>query len=299
VPNSAQRQLRDVTRMRTKVVQDRGRVVTRLQAVLEDANIKLASVVSDVMGVSAQAMVRGLIGGRAKPAQLAELAFGSLRRKRPQLALALEGNFTPEHGFLAHRLLIQERMLRQQERALEREITRLLDDRQKAVIALWDTIPGVNQTLAAVLVAELGTHAEQFPDAAHAASWVGICPGNHESAGKRKSGKTRKGNRWLRVALVEAAWAATHSQGTYLAALYARLVGRKGEKRALVAVAHAILVAAYQMLRTNQPYRDPGPDYFDRLRPKHSVKRLVDRLSRLGYRVDLSPLADRQLADLQ
>ena len=299
VPSRAQRQLRDLTRMRTKVVQDRSRVVTRLQAVLEDANIKLASVVSNVMGASAQAMVRGLIGGRAQPAQLAELARGSLRRKRPALALALEGNFTRGHSFLVHRLLMQERMLRQQEHALEREIAHLLDDHQKAVIALWDTIPGVNQTVGAVLVAELGTCPEQFPDAGHAASWVAICPGNHESAGKRKSGKTRKGNRWLRAALVEAAWAAARSQGTYLAALYSRLVGRKGEKRALVAVAHSILVAAYQMLKTNQPYCDPGGDYFDRLRPQHTVRRLVARLSQLGYKVDLSPLENTQLVDSQ
>jgi len=296
VPSQAQRQLRDLTRMRTKVVQDRSRVVSRLQAVLEDANIKLASVVSDVMGVSAQAMLRGLIGGQAQPAELADLARASLRGKRPELALALEGNFTRQHGFLTCRLLIQERTLRQQEHALEREIARLLDDRQKQAVALWDTIPGVNQTVASVLVAELGVRAEQFPDAHHVASWVAICPGNHESAGKRKSGKTRKGNRWLRAALVEAAWAAAHSKQTYLAALYSRLLPRKGEKRALVAVAHSILVAAYQMLKTNHPYREPGPDYFDRLRPQHTVNRLVKRLARLGYQVGLSPLEGTQMA---
>jgi transposase len=285
--------------MRTKVVQDRSRVVARLQAVREDANIKLTSVVSDVMGVSAQAMLRGLISGRAQPAQLADLARGTLRGKRPELELALEGNFTRQHAFLIHRLLIQERLLQQQERALERQIARLLDDRQKAAITLWDTIPGVNETVATVLAAELGTRPEQFPDAHHAASWVAICPGNHESAGKRKSGKTRKGNRWLRTALVEAAWAAARSKRTYLAALYSRLVGRRGEKRALVAVAHSILVAAYQMLKTNQPYREPGPDYFDRLRPQHSVKRLVERLSRLGYNVALSSNEETQVADSQ
>jgi transposase len=294
VPPAPQRQLRDLTRMRTKVSQDRSRVVNRLQAVLEDANIKLASVVSDVMGVSAQAMLGGLIRGEAQPAQLADLARGSLRGKHEELELALEGNFTRQHGFLTHRLLIQERVLRQQEQALERQIAHLLDDRQKAAMALWDTIPGVSQTVATVLVAELGTHPEQFPDAPHAASWVAICPGNHESAGKRKSGKTRKGNRWLRAALVEAAWAAAHSKGTYLAALYSRLVGRKGEKRALVAVAHSILVAAYQMLKTSSIYREPGADYFDRLRPQHSVNRLVKRLSQLGYHVNLSPIAETQ-----
>lgn len=299
VPSSQQRQLRDLTRMRTKVTQDRSRVVSRLQAVLEDANIKLASVVSDVMGVSAQAMLQGLISGQAQPAQLADLARGSLRGKRPALELALEGNFTRQHAFLTRRLLIQERMLQQQERALEREITRHLEDRQKAAIALWDTIPGVDETVASVLVAELGTRPEQFPNARHAASWVAICPGNHESAGKRKSGKTRKGNRWLRAALVEAAWAAARSKNTYLSALYSRLLPRKGEKRALVAVAHSILVAAYQMSKTGERYREPGPDYFDRLRPQHSVNRLVKRLGQLGYKVDLSPLEPTQLADSQ
>jgi len=279
VPSERQRHLRDLTRMRSKVVQDRGRVVNRLQAVLEDGNIKLASVVSDVMGVSAQAMLQGLLEGQASPVQLAELAQGSLRKKRAELALALEGNLTPDHAFLVRRLRIQERMLGQQERALEREIARHLDARQKEVVALWDTIPGVNATVATVMVAELGIHPEQFPDAAHAASWSAICPGNHVTAGKAKSGKMRKGNKWLRVALVEAAWAAARSKGTYLAALYARKTGPKKENRALCAVAHSILVAAYQMLKTGETYREPGPDYFDRLRPQQTINRLVKRLA--------------------
>ncbi len=289
VPSAPQRRLRDLTRLRTKVVQDRSRVVSRLQAVLEDTNIKLASVACDGMGVSAQAMIRGLIQAKAPAAELAELARGRLRQKRAELTRALEGNFTPHHRFLVQRLLMQERRLSQQERALERQIVGILDDHQKAAVALWDTIPGVNETLATTLVAELGTRAGQFLDAAHAASWVAICPGNHESAGKQKSGKTRKGNRWLRAALVEAAWAAAHSKGTYLSAFYARLLPRKGEKRALVAVAHSILVAAYHMLQSGQPYRESGPDYFDRLRPQHTANRLVKRLVRLGFKVDLAP----------
>jgi len=299
VPSGPQRRLRDLTRMRTKVVQDRSRVVARLQAVLEDANIKLASVASDILGVSGRAMLKGLITGLGTPAQLADLALGALRSKRPELELALQGHCRREHGFLIQRLLLQERMLQQQEHALEREITRHLDARQKTVMALWDTIPGVNLTVAAVLVAELGTRAEQFPDARHAASWVALCPGNHESGGKQKSGRTRKGNRWLRAALVEAAWAAARSKGTYLAALYHRLLPRKGEKRALVAVAHAILVAAYQMLKTGQSYHDPGPDFFDRLRPQHTVNRLVKRLARLGYDVTLSPVEAAKVTDSQ
>jgi transposase len=290
VPSAAQRQLRDVTRLRTKVVQDRSRVVNRLQAVLEDANIKLASVVSDVMGVSAREMIQGLIQAEAPPSELADLARGRLRKKRSELTLALEGGFQKHHAFLAQRLLIQERMLAQQERALQRRIATLLDDREKHAITLWDTIPGVDENVAAVLVAELGTRPEQFPDAHHAASWVAVCPGNHVSAGKRKSGKTRKGNRWLRAALAEAAWAAARSKDTYLAALYRRLLPRKSEKRALIAVAHSILVAAYQMLKTDQPYKEPGPDYFDRLRPRQTVSRMVQRIRSLGYEVTLSPV---------
>jgi transposase len=290
VPTGRQRRLRDLTRMRSKVVQDRCRVVTRLQSVLEDANIKLASVASDVRGVSSDAMLRGLIAGKAKPGELADLAIGKLREKIPDLELALEGNFTKHHAFQAQRLLMQERMLSQQETALARRIVQELDDRQKQVIALWDTIPGVNETVATILAAELGTRPEQFPDADHAASWVAICPGNHQSAGKQKSGKTRKGNRWLRVALVEAAWAAARSKETYLAALYARLVPRKGEKRALVAVAHSILVSAYHMLKTGRPYQDLGPDFFARQRPQHMANNLVKKLTALGYKVEISPL---------
>ena len=299
VPSVRQRQLRDLTRLRTKVVQDRTRVINRLQAVLEDANIKLSSVVADIMGVSAQKMVRGLMSGQAEPAQLASLAMGSLRRKRAELELALEGNFTRHHGFLVHRLLIQERNLQQQERALEHAIARRLNEREKQAIELWDTIPGVNATVASVLVAELGTNPEQFPDAHHAASWVAICPGNHESAGKQKSGKTRKGNRWLRAALVEAAWAAARSTDTYLSALYKRLLPRKGEKRALVAVAHSILVAAYYMLKRGQDYLEPGPAYFDQLHPERTVNQLVKRLARLGFNASLTPLAGTQVAASQ
>lgn len=289
VPSQAQRHLRDLTRMRSKVVQDRSRVVCRLQSVLEDANIKLDSVVSDILGVSSQEMLRGLIGGHRSAGELADLARGSMRRKRKELELALEGEFTEHHAYLVQRLMIQERNLRQQEQALEKQILRYLDPSQLAAMKLWDSIPGVNEKVGAILVAEIGIHAEQFANSAHLASWAGVCPGSHESAGKRKSGKICKGNRWLRTALVEAAWAATRTKGTYLAALYRRL-SRKGNKRALLAVAHAILVAAYEMLKTGQPYREPGQDYFDRLRPKQSVKILVQRLNRLGYKVELSLL---------
>jgi transposase len=289
VPSRGQRELRELTRMRSKVVQDRTRVVNRMQAMLEDANIKLASVVSDVMGASAQRMLQGLIQGNTSPAALAELAYGSLRAKRPELALALDGNFNPHHAFLLRRLLIQAHALEAQERALERQITRSLTAEQKAVIERWRTIPGVGETVATVMVAELGIHPAQFPDAQHAASWVAICPGNHESAGNQKSGKTRKGNVWLRSALVEAAWVASRSKSTYLAALFHRLVGRKGKQRALLAVAHSILISAYHMLQKQEPYHELGGDYFDRIQPDQLLSKLVSRINRMGFGVILKP----------
>jgi len=240
------------------------------------------------MGASARDMLAGLIEGASTAAELAQLTRTRLQSKRAALTLALEGNFTPHHALLVQRLLIQERAVRQQSKALEQAIERQLTPADQAALALWDTIPGVNRRVGAVLAAELGIEAKQFADARHAASWVGLCPGNHESAGKQHSGKTRKGNHWLRTALVEAAWAAARSKDTYLSALYARLVPRKGQRRALVAVAHSILVSAYQMLKTGQPYRELGADYFARLRPERTVRRLVNRLFEFGYHVELS-----------
>lgn len=290
VPPQKMRDLRDLTRMRTKVVQDHTRVANRIQAILEDANIKLGNVVSDILGVSSRAMLQGLIEGRS-PGELVGLAQGRLRAKLEELGKALEGHFRPEHGFLLKRMLMQTRFLEQQERALRQQIVRSLDSQAQHAVALWDTIPGVNQAIAWVLAAEMGTRVEQFPDAHHAASWAAICPGNHESGGKRRSGKTRQGNPWLRAALCEAAWAASRSKGTYLAALYRRMAGRKGHKRAIVAVAHAILITAYQMLKTDQPYRELGENYFDNLRPEKTAGRLVRRLQKLGYQVSIQKSA--------
>jgi transposase len=289
VPSRHQRELRHLTRMRTKMVQDHSRLVCRLQAVLEDANIKLDSVVSDVMGVSSRKMLQGLVEGGSSPAQLAHLAQTTLRNKLPDLTLALEGNFTPHHAAMVRRLLLQERSVRQQQNWFERAIQRHLSRQDKAAIALWKTIPGVHDMTAAVLAAELGVHPEQFPDARHAASWVAVCPGNHESAGKQSTGRTRKGNHWLRTGLVQAAWAAARTQNTYLAALYRRLAARKGSQRALLAVAHSILVAAYQMLKTGKPYSELGADYFQRLHPGRTVHRLISQLNDLGLDVTITP----------
>jgi len=290
VPHQGMRDLRDLTRMRSKVVQDHTRVVNRIQAILEDANIKLGNVVSDILGVSSRAMLQGLIEGR-KPGELAELAQGRLRSKLDELEKALDGNFRREHGFLLKRMLMQTRFLEQQEQALRREVIRHLDGPAQQAIALWDTIPGVNAATGWVMVAEMGTRVEQFADAHHAASWTAICPGNNESGGKRRSGRTRKGNPWLRAALSEAAWAASRAKGTYLSALFRRIAARKGNKRAIVAVAHAILIIAFQMLKNNQPYYELGENYFDKVKPERTADRLVRRLQKMGYQVAITKSA--------
>jgi transposase len=287
VPDQKMRDLRDLTRMRSKVVSDHTRVVNRIQALLEDANIKLGNVVSDILGVSSRAMLQGLIEGR-NPGELAELAQGRLRSKLEELQQALDGHFRPEHAFLLKRLLLQTHFLEQQERVLRREIVRRLDAQAQHAMALWDTIPGVNEAVAWVLVAEMGTRVEQFPDADHAASWTAICPGNNESGGKRRSGKTRKGDTWLRAALCEAAWAASRTKGTYLSALFRRIAARRGHKRAIVAVAHAILIIAYQMLKHNEPYRELGENYFDKINPEKTASRLIRRLQKMGYQVSIT-----------
>jgi transposase len=219
-----------------------------------------------------------------------------LRSKLEELQRALDGHFRPEHAFLLKRLLLQSHFLEQQERVLQREIGRRLDEQARHAIALWDTIPGVNEAIAWVRVAEMGTRVQQFPDADHAASWTALCPGNNESAGERQSGKTRKGDTWLRAALCEAAWAAARSKGTYLSALFRRIAARRGHKRAIVAVAHAILIIAYQMLKHNEPHRELGQNYFDKIKPEKTAARLIRRLRAMGYQVavTLSPAAATQ-----
>jgi transposase len=290
VPNQQMRHLRDLTRMRTKVTQDRTRVVNRIEAVLEDANIKLSSVVTDIMGVSAQAMVQSLLRGERDTAQLAELAQGRMRAKRSQLQTALEGNLQPHHVFVLQRLLMQSRFLQQQRQAITRQIEHRLDKEMRQAIALWDSIPGVDEDIATVMVAEMGICTEQFPDGPHAASWTAICPGNHESAGKRQSGKTRQGNRWLRGALTQAAWAASHTKGTYCSALFRRIAARRGAKRAIVAVAHSILISAYYMWKNKQLYHELGDTFLDKLKPEKTANRLLKRLAKLGYIVTVTEL---------
>ena len=288
IPDLPLRQLRDLTRMRAKLTEDHTRVVNRLQAVLEDANIKLASVVTDVVGVSAREMLTCMLEGMCDAERLAQLARGRMRPKIPRLLVALEGHLTDHHRFMIRSLLRQLDFLGQERATVEAEIDRHLVAEYQDAVLLWQTIPGVDHVTACVLAAEIGIRTDQFRSAAHLASWVGICPGNNESAGKRKSGRTRHGNVWLRGALCRAAWAASHTKGTYLAMQFRRLAKRRGRKRAIFALGHTILIIAYHMWRTKQSYRDLGEDYFDRVDKHRTTRALLKRLNRLGCEVTLS-----------
>jgi transposase len=288
IPSKPQRQLRELTRYRTTLVQDRARVINRLQAVLEDANIKLASVVTDIRGVSARAMLEALIAGQRDVTALAGLARGRLRTKRDQLEEALRGYFTPHHGFLLTEYLSQIDYFDDAIDRVSAVIAQRLTAEQEAM-ALLDTIPGVSQRTAEILLAEIGTDMTRFPSAKHLASWAGMCPGNHASAGKRLSGKTRKGSRWLRQVLVESAHVAAKTKQTSLAAQYKRLAARRGKKRALIALGHTLLIIVYHVLTRKQPYQDLGAAYFDTREKQRVEQRLVRRLEGLGYRVALEP----------
>jgi transposase len=290
IPSPAQRQLRDLTRYRTHLVEERARLTNRLQTVLEDANVKLASVVTDIRGVSARAILAALIAGETDPVVLAELARGRMRSKREVLAQAVVGRFTPHHAFLITEHLSQLDYLEEAVERVSAEIAQRLADEQSA-LELLDTIPGVGQRAAEIILAEIGTDMTRFPSAKHLASWAGMCPGNKESGGKRLSGKTRKGNPWLRQVLIEVAHAASKTKDTYLSAQYRRLATRRGKQRALVALGHTILVMVYHILTRRGPYRDLGPLYFDVLDRHRVQQRLVQRLERLGYTVNLQPVA--------
>ena len=291
VPPKEIRELRELTRYRKAVIQERSREAQRLHKSLEGSGIKIANVASDILGVSGRAMLQALVAGTHDPDLLAELARGTLRKKLPALRKALVGWFSPTHRILVSELLAHLEYL-------DESIERLSDDIAQmiapfaAAIDLLDTIPGVDRRTAEVLVAEIGLDMSRFPSPAHLASWAGLCPGNNESAGKRFSGKTRKGSKWLRTALVESAHAASRTKGTYLAAHYARIKGRRGYKRAIIAVAHSILVIAYNILQRQQPYQELGADYLlQRERKDAYQRRLVKQLERMGYDVSLTERA--------
>jgi len=290
VPPTPTRELRDWTRYRASLVQEINRIANGIQKVLEDANIKLASVATDALGASGRAMLEAMVKGEQDSQRLAEMSRGLLRNKIPELQQALEGRVTGHHRFLLRELLDHLYFVESKIRRIEQEVEERLRPFQSEMARLC-TIPGVDRVTAWGLLAEIGWNRKQFPDAQHLASWAGLCPGSHESAGKRKSGKIRKGSLWLRRCLCQAAWAVSTKKNNYLSALYRRLATRRGVKRATIALAHNLLVIAYYILRDQTCYQDLGPDYFDRLNPEGLRRRLTKRLEGLGFKVTLQPLA--------
>jgi len=288
VPPVAIRVLRDLTRYRIKLVQYQAALANRIQKLLEQCNIKLASVASDALGVSAMAMLRALAQGETDPVRMADMARRQLRKKIPQLQLALEGCVLPHHRWLLSEMIEDLDHVGTKITRIEEKIEQQMRPFQEAVNR-WLTVPGIKHRLAWTLVAEVGPTVEAFPSAADMVSWAGVCPGNNQTAGKRKSGTTRGGNPWLRRALCEAAWAASKSKGTYLQAQFRRLSALRGPKRALIAVASSILTAGYYMLQRGTTYQDLGPDYFDKRNTVRATHRLVKRLEALGHRVILEP----------
>jgi transposase len=335
VPPAPQRHLRELTRYRSTLLAERARLVNRLHKVLEDTNLKLTAVVTNIMGLSARDMLNALLQGETNPEVLAKLARGKLRKKREDLEQALVGRVDDHHRFLLTSLLTHIDFLDEQVADCNDKIEQFvslpsdekpelissaLDDQQQKqaslasttvgteamlaqdrvsedgskvplsyqqAIALLDSIPGINQRIAEIFIAEVGTDMQRFPTAGHLASWVGICPGNHQSAGKQIRGTTRKGDRWLRQALIEAAQGAMRTKDTYLSAQGRRLTHRRGKKRAVVAVAHTILIIAYHVLQRQQPYQDLGSNYFDERERSAVERQSVRRLEKLGFKVTL------------
>jgi transposase len=290
IPPAPVRELRDLTRYRTSLIRERARTANRLQKVLEDANIKLAGVVTDIQGVSAWAMLQAIVSGTTDPEALADLAKGLLRKKREQLVAALSGRVKPHHRFLIAEQLSQIEYLEEAIQRIGAEVVERLRPFEVEVKRL-DSIPGISRQIAEVMLAEIGWDMSRFPTDKNLASWAGMCPGNNESAGKRRNGKTRKGSRWLRHALIEAAHGAARTKNKYLKTQYHRIAAHRGKKKALVAVGHSILVISYHLLTRGQEYTDLGANYFDE-RDRNAVeRRCVKRLEKLGFKVALQPTA--------
>jgi len=313
IPPKPQRELRELTRYRTTVVRERARIINRVEKLLESTNIKLSSVVTDVMGVSARAMLTELAAGATDPQALAELAKGRLRNKLKELQAALVGTISPNQRFILARQLSHIDFLDEEIEAFNEQISRHLQQMAGATVKdddddgtssqepaerlswteaveLLDTIPGVDQRTAEIILAEIGLDMSQFPTADDLASWAGFAPGNHQSGGKRYSGRTTKGNRPIGAAINQAAWAASRTKETWLKARYHRLAARRGKKRAIVALGRSILVSVWHMLSKRQPYQDLGADYYDQRRKESKVTYLTKQLTRLGFAVQLDPL---------
>lgn len=292
VPDRPQRELRDLARQRTRLVQQRATIANRVHKVLEDANIKLGSVASDVLGASGRDMIEAIVAGEENAEVLAELARRKLRGKIPELRLALEGKVTDHHRFQLRELLEQLEYIEGKIATLSERIEKMAPPLFDQCTAILDSVPGIARHAAQAILAETGTNMGQFPSHKHFCSWAAQSPGNHESAGRRKSGKPAKGNKWLGAALTEVAWAASRTKGTYLNAQYRRLAPRRGKKRAIGALKHTILTAIYFMIRDCVPYTDLGPDHFTRINPEQQTRYHVRKLQQLGHKVDLTPIAN-------
>ena len=288
IPPEPIRELRELTRYRKSLIRQRTAEVNRIQKILETANIKLGSVASDVLGVSGRAMLRALIAGERDALVLAGLAKGTLRKKMDQLIASLTGRFLQRHAFLLRQMLDHVEFIDSQIATIDGEVERVCVPFD-AQLQLLKSAPGIGSRTAQVIVAEIGCDMNQFPTEHHLASWAAICPGNNESAGKRRTGKTRKGNPWLRAALVEAAWAASRARATYPQSQFRHLAYArgKGRKKAIVAVAHSLLIASWHILKKNVPYKDLGPEHLRRTDPEKIKHLLVRKLENLGYSVTL------------
>lgn len=288
VPPAAVQELRDLTRTRKQLVREMARHTLRIQKTLEDANVKLTAVLSNVLGTSGRAILTAIVRGESDPERLASLTTGRLKASKAQIVAALRGTITEHHRFMIKLHLDQIEQLEQAVRDVE---VRAGAAPFRAAIELLSTIPGVSETTATVIVAEIGDDMTRFPSAGHLVSWAGLCPRMDESAGKRMSNRTRQGAPWLKTVLVQAAWPAATKRNSYFRAQFQRLKARRGPKKAIVAVAASILTAAYHMLRTGAEYHDLGADHFDRVGQRNAKDRLVKRLNALGYRVTLEPAA--------
>lgn len=289
IPPLWQRELRDLTRLRARLAQEVTRAGNRILKVLEDAQIKLDCVASDALGVTGRRILNSLLQGETDPAKLAELAVGKLKKKKKQLRQALDGKFTDHHRFQIRLLLGLVKECEEKIFQLDRRIDQYLRPYEDLVGRL-DAIPGVDRLGAAIILAEIGPDMSHWEDSEKLASWSCLCPGNCQSAGKRLSGRTRKGNRWLRRAFCQMAWAATRKKGSYFKTQYRRLAGRRGKQRALLAVAHSLLTVVYHMVRKpNLEYHELGEDYFDKRDAERTTAQLIKRLGKLGYEVTLKP----------
>lgn len=294
IPPLEIRELRELTRYRQTLVKGHTALANRIQKLIESANIKLGQVATDVLGTSGRQMLRALAGGEEDVEVLVEMARSSLRNKKPELRRALTSRLTPAQRFVLSELLAR---VTENETATERvndeiarEVAEGTDPFVSEAVRLLQTIPGVGLRVAEVIVSEIGVDMTRFPSDAHLASWAGLCPGNNESAGKRRSTQTTKGSPYLRAALTQAAWAVAHTKQTYLAAQYHRLARRMGRKKALVAVAHSLLVIVYHVLERRADYRELGGDYFDCRQHQTQQQRLIRRLERMGLKVTVEAL---------